>query len=370
MSSKASGSRSEIAAASIGLVTAVGLLATLLPIPRALAMSNQPWVGELVISGLLFAFVVWALLSSDRIKFCGSVRSTLIFMCAFTVWSLCSLLWASDDWAALHHTFEWVIYACVVLLAASLIENGNAYRPLMYGLGFTAIILFLICASDFLSVADFASSETVIRIRYGKFGEMTALIAPLLAGAGLYGRSKKYLIMSAAAWMCSWMVTMLSLSKGAFIAGIIGHAVMFIGVFIFTKQGRRRALIACLGWVVLTLGAQAYSSYATSVPATTDYITGAADRTRSTSEMRVFTWKTSWTLAKTHLLLGVGGDNFGVRFNEARILRAHSADDNSPEIAEDYVVERAHNEALQMLAELGIPGVILCCLIFVPLLLC
>jgi tetratricopeptide (TPR) repeat protein len=76
--------------------------------------------------------------------------------------------------------------------------------------------------------------------------------------------------------------------------------------------------------------------------------------------MRLFTWKIARQMAEDNLLLGVGADNFGLRFNQARADFAHNHGETvTAEIAEDYMVERAHNEPLQILAELGIVGVIL-----------
>ena len=110
-------------------------------------------------------------------------------------------------------------------------------------------------------------------------------------------------------------------------------------------------------WVLLTIGFQFLFSISGSVPSTTDYITGNADKTRSTTAMRLFTWKVAGHMAENHLFFGVGADNFGLAFNTSRAdLASKQPAAGGQEIAEDYVVERAHNELFQVLDELGIVG--------------
>src|SRR5437016_5842479 len=81
--------------------------------------------------------------------------------------------------------------------------------------------------------------------------------------------------------------------------------------------------------------------------------------------MRVFTWGVAGQMAANHWLIGVGADNFGIAFNAAKAdLAAKHPSAASEEIAEDYVVERAHNEFLQIFAELGIVAILLFMAVF------
>jgi tetratricopeptide (TPR) repeat protein len=160
------------------------------------------------------------------------------------------------------------------------------------------------------------------------------------------------------AGIIGWLTAMLSLSKGAFIAGIAGFAVFFVGVCLFSPTiFRRRSIAFAVVWLAVTIGTQVLFSVFSAVPSTTDYITGKADPTRTTTEMRIFTWTVGRQMARDHWLAGVGADNFGVAYNDARIqMRLRHPDVPKQEIAEDYLTERAHNEPLQVLAELGVPG--------------
>ena len=96
------------------------------------------------------------------------------------------------------------------------------------------------------------------------------------------------------------------------------------------------------------------------IPATVDYISGKADATRGTASARVFVWKIGARMAAEHPLVGVGADNFGISFNNARehYRLGHPADPPDEPVS-DNLVERGHNELLQVTAELGVVGLVL-----------
>ena len=64
-------------------------------------------------------------------------------------------------------------------------------------------------------------------------------------------------------------------------------------------------------------------------------------------------------MSRDNPVLGVGADNFGIACNAARAEAASINPGNGPEIAEDLLLERAHNEFLQILDELGLVGLLL-----------
>ena len=153
---------------------------------------------------------------------------------------------------------------------------------------------------------------------------------------------------------------MLSLSKGAFIAGIVGFGITFACIILFAAQYRRRAFVSFAVWLVLTMGVQVGFSVLSPIPATVDYISGKADVTRGTALARVFVWKIGTQMAAEHPFVGVGSDNFGISFNKARehYRIGHPADPPDEPVS-DNLIERGHNELLQVTAELGLVGLLL-----------
>jgi len=176
----------------------------------------------------------------------------------------------------------------------------------------------------------------------------------------LFSITKLKLVGVLAVASVAWIGVMLSLSKGAFIAGTVGIMAFFIFVALFRPDHRIR--VACMGacWLVLTVAFQTGFSQLTAIPSTTDYISGKHESGPSTSDMRIYTWKVARKMIGTNLILGVGGDNFGLAFNQAREeLAAQNPNDPDSSIGEDYVFERAHNELIQIAAELGLFGILI-----------
>jgi hypothetical protein len=117
---------------------------------------------------------------------------------------------------------------------------------------------------------------------------------------------------------------------------------------------------------MLTIGAQLSFTFLSKAPSTAEYISGSVDPSNTNVEMRKFTWQIAFTMFRTNPILGVGADNFGINVTEARrIFRGMSPNHPPSEIAEDYLIERAHTEYLQILAELGLVGFLLFCIPFV-----
>lgn len=337
---------------------ALALLAILYSVPQPTLQVNQPFKAELLVSLFLIVFLS---VTTRRKTFDLSpqVKAIALSIAGFVLWSGSSALWATSFSDVAHHTLLWSLYLVVFVIFAGKIWPDANFRSITTTFVITALILGLLCVFDYLSTPDFTASEGLIRIRYGKYAELLATVSPLLWAAALYTRKRKTLVVLAA--LLSWITVMLSLSKGAFLAGIIGFAIFFAATFLFSAKvfRKRIAVFACV-WLAVTIATQVFFSYFSAVPSTTSYITGAADATRSTSTMRLFTWSVGREMARDNLLFGVGADNFGVAFNRQRIsFNSTKPITNAAEIGEDYVVERAHNEPLQVVSELGVIGLVL-----------
>lgn len=344
--------------ASLALV----LLAALLPIPRPTAISSQPWKIELLASILFLLVGIVIYRRRARLDDVAGlrdrhVRAMILSISAFIAWSGLSAMWALSTASAIHHTLEWSLYLMALIGALYLISLHRGYSIILRSLVLVAAVLGTLCLIDYLTLIDFASAEGPIRVRYGRYAELLVTASPVLAVFTFYvGRRRSWFAMLAV-WLLSWVTVMLSLSKGAFLAGVLSHAILFAGCFFLSKRRRRQKTAILAGiWLAATLTVQVLFSTASAIPSTTDYISGAADQTRGTSQMRVFTWRVGLKMATSHLITGVGADNFGVAFNAARAEMAAKQPQSGPEVAEDYLVERAHNEFLQILAELGVPG--------------
>lgn len=354
-------------------VLAICLLALLFPIARPRMVSNQPWRAELATSivlaiGIVGIFIAnrrsaWSLLPDAKLA-----KRIVALFTAFTLWGLLSAFWAGSVFSVWHHTLVWCEFILFFLLTLKKLEHSGIGFVVTVFLWLTGIIATL-CLIDYVTLPDFKSLEGTLRARYSSYAELLITAFPLLFGATLYCRKKSSSYLIAVIAFAGWMVVMLSLSKGAFIAGTIGFGCFFALSLIFSSaRFRKKTLSLAAAWLVVTIVFQAGFSMLTNVPATADYISGKADATRETSMARVFVWQVGLEMARGNWLIGVGADNFGRSFNDARsAFRVHSPDHPRDEVVGNHIVERAHNELLQITAELGIVGLILICCPFVLL---
>ncbi|MFN0279952.1 MAG: O-antigen ligase family protein [Pyrinomonadaceae bacterium] len=348
-------------------ILAFALMALLFPFPGARMPSSQPWRAELLTTLFLMVGVIVLYLrgrESLSQMFTFEQRWVkVIFICfaAFTVWGLLSAFWAQSAYSAGHHTLVWIEYILFFLFVRLIIAQMQSIRFVTGVFLWLCGIIGILCIIDYATLPDFKALEGVLRARYSSYAELLVTGLPLVWITTVYLKKKKpfYIVMLIAA--AGWTAAMLSLSKGVFIAGVIGFLFTFIGSLIFgLRRFRSRIFVSAAIWLVLTLSVQIGFSLLTPIPSTVDYISGKADATRETSTARIFVWKVGKQMAADHWLLGVGADNFGISFNESRAAYrlAHPADPKD-ETVSDNIVARAHNEPLQIFAELGIVGIVL-----------
>lgn len=348
---------------------ALALLSLLAPVARPRAASNTPWFVEFVTTA---ALAICLAISEFRERgFIGRMFAVdeqptkwiVRGLALFAVWSMLSAFWAGSPYLTVHYGLLWVEYILFFIFVRARIAADGSYR--FVALTFTLLSAFIgaLCVIEYATLPDFKVLEGVIRLRYGAYAELLVAILPALAGFAITAASSKDRLMLLLAAALGWFAVMLSLSKGAFIAGIIGSLFSVGAIIVFSPQYRRRAAIVFTGWLVLTVCVQAGFSLLSPVPATIDYISGKADATRETSLARLFVWKIGARMVADHVILGVGADNFGPAFNPSRAAYRHDHPDRpADEPVSDNLIGRGHNELLQVAAELGIVGLLL----FVP----
>lgn len=353
------------------MLFAAALCSLLITFPHASIRPSLPYKVELLTAVIGIAFAAWMFSKYRRSQSAGTVRIEGIGtgILAFTIFGLSSFLWAASLSGVIHHSLVWLIYACVFLAFAnrSPINNGVDFALRLFVA--ITVILGVFAVIDHLSAVEFAFNEGTIRIRYGKYAEMLITYLPLFWAAAIWTRDRRTRLLYIATGLFGWLTVMLSLSRGAFIAGIAGMALFFgLMMLLGGKRPRRAALAMAVIWLILTAGAQLSFTLFSTLPSTAEYISGSVDPSNTNVEMRRLTWRIAYIMFRENAALGVGADNFGINVTESRrVFRTESPESPPADIAEDYLIERAHNEFLQILAELGIAGLILFCVPFVLL---
>lgn len=332
------------------------LLPLLRIIPNPSSVTGQPWKVELFASIFLFVALCWALLKKLRLEINPAI---IVPFLLFILWSGISLFWAESSQAVAHHTLVWVGYLLFYCFFLYLLNAKKNRAALFTAFAVALVIIAFSCIFDSFTIVDFNYNEGIFRIRYAKYAELLLTAAPLFWALSLQVKNKKAQFIFLAIGVFLWLGVTFSLSKGAFLAGICAFVVFFAAALIFPKKAfdRRKIAVLFVLWLLVTCASQISFAPNSNTPSTASYIVGTADKSRDTTLMRIFTWKISRQMFADHPFAGVGADNFGLEFKNSRVnYAAQNPDDELLVIAEDYMVERAHNEFLQIFAELGIVG--------------
>src|ERR1035437_1597630 len=342
------------------LLLSFALIAILLPLPRPEIPVNHPYKVELLLSIFLMAGFVLSIRNSGY-GFSSAPNTIVRFiaaaMCGFAFWSGASVLWGTASLSVVHHTLLWSMYVVFFVAFSSVVRSSTRFFILTFVI--VSLITGVLCVVDYAMIRNFADSELTLRLRYAKPAELFVTLSPVLWAAAIYARKRSIVLLVAAFF--AWATASLSLSKGAFIAGVVGFSIFFVGSAFFAQAGFRKKVVTYAAvWLVLTVVMQTAFSTLSGIPSTTNYITGSADPSRTSSIVRLFIWKVGQQMAADHWLIGVGADNFGMRTDEARARYRDNHPTEPPnEIGEDFLLERAHNEPLEVMAELGIVGLFL-----------
>lgn len=182
-------------------------------------------------------------------------------------------------------------------------------------------------------------------------GSFLTLVLPLAVYGFLHTKRKTYLIIS-----CVFYLTLLcTRTRGAWI-GALFSGVLIVLVNLKNKNSLRRILVIFSAFLVITAGLNFYNNFETETRFTS-IIEDArlvfqnspnAERSGST---RIFIWKNSLKLIALRPLAGYGPDTFDIPF-----MQTYS--DQSYRYFGNLIVDKAHNEYLQIAVTTGIPSLI------------
>jgi hypothetical protein len=198
----------------------------------------------------------------------------------------------------------------------------------------------------------------------GGFGEIMAMAAIIFAALSLHVNRKRIALAAGITAMLAWLATIQSLERAPFIGACTGFALLIGGAaitrFRFRQSPKRLfLLIGALAFVLLLQTMPSLTSSA-SGPSSTVSRLGQNLTTDNNTRARFLFWGVGLEMWRAHPAWGVGGNNYETAFPAARARFAASHPD-SPLVGmnEELLTVYAHNEYLQMLAELGVFGLAL-----------
>ena len=340
------------------------MLAPIISIAPWLQTFIHPWRAELTASMILLGFLIWGYRNAGFRSYLARINkiefTAIILPCSFfVVWSLFSALYAGSWKSVMHHSLVWAVYLIFYFFARFFLDDRPAGSEMLY-LALAAIVWMVGLPAVFeYYTAGPSAGGSSIGVRYSKYAEMLTALFPVLVAYSLRLKGKVFWLGSATVLLI-WLVVISSLSRTA--TGLFIGGSLLVGglVFVFKRFRHYRLRFIKLLALLLVVPALLHSiSYFTSGSASVlDRMRDEA--TQESTNVRPFFSRIAIEMLMAHPITGVGADNFGIEFNRYRgAYSMANPSDRNLSIAESEIPERAHNEYLQIAAELGIPGILI-----------
>ncbi|HEX6183579.1 MAG TPA: O-antigen ligase family protein [Pyrinomonadaceae bacterium] len=365
----------------VGALWPLALLAPHLPgLPRPTG-NFLPWRQELLVSLLLSVTLAALLRRGVKNQAPDGVRGfeVPLFLSAalYVSWVCLSALWAVNPTPALHLGAQWCAYFLFFVLMSRAASRPRVMRASLVSLGVSVWVLGLACVVETWLGAPLTDGNLRADLKpllrgSGGFGELMAATAPIFAALALRVRRPRRALLCGATAALAWLATLQSLERAPFVGAVAGLLLLFVGTLFKASLRPRRLARAALLWGALALvlaaqtmplpfGGRGAGGAAASAPTTNTLSrlkVGLSEDVNTRA--RLLFWGVGLEMLRAHPLLGVGGNNYEVAFAEAR-ARFSARHPTSPLVGmnEDLLAVYAHNEYVQMLAELGAVGLLL-----------
>lgn len=355
-----------------GMLWPLVLLAPFVPgLPRP-EPSGLTWRQELLLSLLLS--VTTALLLLKRAPGKGATAPSLtrahafklsrrellliLPLALFVLWSVLSLAWASNPYPVLHYAFVWGSYLLFFLLM-----RGVAMRPGLLALSLASFLTVILIIS--LASVIGALGAPISLFRYNGLGEPLAISIPLSVVLALSVRRRLLAVTCGATALLAWLGMLQAFERTPFLsttAGLILLAllILFFPQFRLRKLKRASILLSCFILVTAFQFMPRTFSIGAEPPHTALSRLQTSSVEDENTQARLLFWGVALEMWRERPLTGAGANHYGIAFPDARAQFAASHPGSKlVGLNEGHLVIMAHNEYLQILAELGLAGLLL-----------
>lgn len=283
-------------------------------------------------------------------------RILVVALAAFVSWAAASVLWAPDFFAARHYAVSWLAYLLFFLLLRRAAESPRLLRASLTTLAAVVLVISIACV-----VGHYGSADSLIR-RNG-LGEPTAVAVPLFAALALRLRRRRAAALCGVTATAAWLATLQVAERAPFVGLAVGLALLCAAALFFSQhrpRGARRALLLCAAFGACAVMQFAPSPFEQSRHQSVFVRLKETSAEESNTRARFLYWGAALEMWRERPLLGVGANGYDPAFPEAR-ARFAANHPGSPLVGinESFLPMGAHNEYLQMLAELGAVGLAL-----------
>lgn len=323
----------------------------------------HPWRAELGASLLLLGFLIWGCVNTNFKNYLANTNRpeffAIILPCvAFIIWSLFSALYAGSIRSVLHHSLVWSVYLIFYIFARFFLNRPADNAVLVLAIAAVVWMIGLPAVFEYYTSGVSAGAGS-IGVRYSKYAEMLTALFPVVAAYSLKLKGKAFW-MGSGTVLLIWLFSIGTLSRAAVGLYIIGAAMMAAMIFTLRRFHHYRLKFALLLALLVTVPVLLHSTFYFGSGGVPLVERMANETTQESNNVRPFFSRIALEMFKANPLTGVGADNFGLEFNRYRGAYASANPlDLNLAIAESEIPERAHNEFLQVAAELGVPGILI-----------
>lgn len=349
----------------IGALWPLVLLTIHLPgIPRA-SVNILPWRQEFALDFLsTLTFVSLLVKRRGTEAGAGATRNTLLpvtLAALFVGWVFLSTAWATDSYQALHLGLQWFAYL-VFFGLMSFAVGPKVIRSSFITLALVIWVLAIACAIESwfgAPLTDYSLRMEVKPLLRGSsaLGEITGVACILFAAFALHLNRGRAAFLCGATALAGWLATLQSLERAPLVGASAGLVLLFAGAFfkpskrLFWRLGSLTAAFA------LVLLLQAMPSRLTNHDVSTVTRLTKDLSTDANTKVRILFWGVGLEMVRSHPLLGVGANNYQIKYGEGREQFSTRYPNSALVAMNDHLLTRyAHNEYVQMAAELGIVG--------------
>jgi O-antigen ligase len=358
----------------VGVLWPLVLLAPHLPgVPRP-AFGGLPWRQELLLAFFLcltLAFTVkrrWRL-NDNEFDFSGLKLSLTISCGLFVVWIWLSSVWAEHPLAAVHLAFQWSAYLVFFALMYLATARPRLLRASLLTLGIVIWILGVACAIESwfgapLTDGNLRGNAKPVFRGSGSFGEIMAIAVPLFGALALSLRRPRYALLCGATASVAWLATLQAMERAPMIGAIAGLFLLIGGACLWPgarpRRFNRMAMLVAALVIVAVLQTASFGGGAANEASSAISRLQTGLRHDANTSARLLLWGIGLEMWRESPLTGVGGNNYEIAFAEARakFAASHPSSEFS-NINEGLLAVYAHNEYVQILAELGLVGFLL-----------
>jgi O-antigen ligase len=289
----------------------------------------------------------------------------------FILWILISLSWSANPYSAAHFAFQWGAYVLFFVLIRLVAARPRVLRASIYALGSVVWLLGISCLIE--SIAGAALTDHSLRLTakpllrgFSGFSETMAVAIPVFVGLALDVRKARQAVLCGATALFAWLATIQALERAPILGAMAGLVLFIIGTVAMRScrpRTLRRAGLIASAFVLVTVMQFApftFSNADSSQQLTSLHRFQSTSVTEPSTGARLLFWAAGWEMFRAHPLRGVGANNYEVAFPWARAQFA-ATHRSSPltKMNEQFLTQYAHNEYVQILAELGGIGLLL-----------